>query len=68
MVTHRLCSSLTLGFVKNITLQGSMVEIIDLMTDDTDHPDISGMVGLWSYNGSTFDLGFFAPRYFKKLD
>ena len=47
------------------SLQGSKVEIIDLMTDDTDptkardnayqaqkqHPDIAGMVGLWSYNG-----------------
>ncbi|HEX8071911.1 MAG TPA: sugar-binding protein [Pyrinomonadaceae bacterium] len=46
-------------------LQGSKVEILDLMTDDTDpskardnayqawkqHPDIAGMVGLWSYNG-----------------
>ncbi len=47
------------------SLQGSKVEIIDLMTDDADstrarenayqalkqHPDIAGMVGLWSYNG-----------------
>jgi ribose transport system substrate-binding protein len=47
------------------SLQGSKVEIIDLMTDDTDegrarqnayetmkkYPDIAGMVGLWSYNG-----------------
>ena len=46
-------------------LQGSKVEIIDLLTDDTDpsrardnayqtlkiHPDVAGMVGLWSYNG-----------------
>jgi ribose transport system substrate-binding protein len=46
-------------------LQGSKVELIDLMTDDTDpsrardnayqtlkkYPDIAGMVGLWSYNG-----------------
>jgi ribose transport system substrate-binding protein len=46
-------------------LQGSKVEIIDLLTDDTDlgrarqnayetlkkYPDIAGMVGLWSYNG-----------------
>ncbi|HEV2828148.1 MAG TPA: sugar-binding protein [Pyrinomonadaceae bacterium] len=47
------------------SLQGSKVEIIDLLTDDTDlgrarqnayetlkkYPDIAGMVGLWSYNG-----------------
>jgi len=47
------------------SLQGSKVEIIDLMTDDADegrarqnayetlkkYPDIAGMVGLWSYNG-----------------
>jgi ribose transport system substrate-binding protein len=47
------------------SLQGSNVEIIDLLTDDTDegrarqnayetlkkYPDIAGMVGLWSYNG-----------------
>ena len=47
------------------SLQGSKVEIIDLMTDDTDptrardnayealqkYPDVAGMVGLWSYNG-----------------
>jgi ribose transport system substrate-binding protein len=47
------------------SLQGSKVEIIDLMTDDAnpgtardnayqalkEHPDIAGMVGLWSYNG-----------------
>ena len=47
------------------SLQGSKVEIIDLMTDDANqsrarenayqtykkHPDIAGMVGLWSYNG-----------------
>src|SRR6188474_630549 len=47
------------------TLQGSMVEILDLRTDDTDrvraksnvsdtlvkHADIAGLVGLWSYNG-----------------
>jgi ribose transport system substrate-binding protein len=46
-------------------LEGSKVEVIDLMTDDNDHskardnaleamqkhPDIAGMVGLWSYNG-----------------
>ncbi|HZS03282.1 MAG TPA: sugar-binding protein [Blastocatellia bacterium] len=46
-------------------LQGSKVEVIDLLTDDNDHikakdnavetlekyPDIAGMVGLWSYNG-----------------
>lgn len=46
-------------------LQGSKVEIVDLMTDDSDqtiagrnafqalkdHPDLAGMVGLWSYNG-----------------
>ncbi len=47
------------------SLQGSKVEIIDLMTDDGSattarenayaslkkFPDIAGMVGLWSYNG-----------------
>ncbi len=47
------------------SLQGSKVEIIDLMTDDGNattarenayaslkkFPDIAGMVGLWSYNG-----------------
>jgi len=47
------------------SLRGSKLEIIDLMTDDTDqtrarenayqtlknHPDVAGMVGLWSYNG-----------------
>ncbi len=47
------------------SLQGSKVEIIDLMTDDADpirardnayqtlkkYPDVAGMVGLWSYNG-----------------
>jgi ribose transport system substrate-binding protein len=47
------------------SLQGSKVEIIDLMTDDSNptrarenayqamkkYPDIAGMVGLWSYNG-----------------
>jgi len=47
------------------SLQGSKVEIIDLLTDDVDegrarqnayetlkkYPDIAGMVGLWSYNG-----------------
>ena len=47
------------------SLQGSKVEIIDLMTDDANqsrarenayqslnkYPDIVGMVGLWSYNG-----------------
>ena len=46
-------------------LQGSNVEIIDTRTDDTDrvraksnvsdtlvrHPDVVGLVGLWSYNG-----------------
>ncbi|MFN2493683.1 MAG: substrate-binding domain-containing protein [Pyrinomonadaceae bacterium] len=46
-------------------LQGSKVEVIDLLTDDADegrarqnayealkkYPDIAGMVGLWSYNG-----------------
>jgi ribose transport system substrate-binding protein len=46
-------------------LEGSKVEIIDLRTDDADtvrakrnaadtlvkYPDISGMVGLWAYNG-----------------
>jgi ribose transport system substrate-binding protein len=46
-------------------LQGSQVEIIDIMTDDSDpmrardnafqtlkkYPDLAGMVGLWSYNG-----------------
>jgi len=47
------------------TLQGSNIEIIDVRTDDTDrvraksnvadtlvrYPDISALVGLWSYNG-----------------
>lgn len=47
------------------SLQGSNLEIIDLMTDDANpatardnayqtlkkYPDIAGMVGLWSYNG-----------------
>jgi len=47
------------------SLQGSNVEIIDLMTDDSDsvqardnayqtlkkYPDVAGMIGLWSYNG-----------------
>jgi ribose transport system substrate-binding protein len=47
------------------SLQGTKVEIIDLLTDDADagrarenayqslkkYPDIAGMVGLWSYNG-----------------
>jgi ribose transport system substrate-binding protein len=47
------------------SLQGSKVEIVDLMTDDANpinardnayealkkYPDIAGMVGLWSYNG-----------------
>ena len=47
------------------SLQGSNVEIIDLMADDANpasarenayqtlkkYPDIAGMVGLWSYNG-----------------
>ena len=47
------------------SLQGSKVEIIDLLADDADegrarqnayealkkYPDIAGMVGLWSYNG-----------------
>jgi ribose transport system substrate-binding protein len=46
-------------------LQGSKVEILDLMADDANpikaeenateaiqkHPDLAGMVGLWSYNG-----------------
>jgi ribose transport system substrate-binding protein len=46
-------------------LQGSKVEVIDLMTDNNEHikakenaletmekhPDVAGMVGLWSYNG-----------------
>ncbi|HYY58819.1 MAG TPA: sugar-binding protein [Pyrinomonadaceae bacterium] len=46
-------------------LQGSKVEVIDLLADDSDpvhamqnaadtmkkYPDIAGMVGLWSYNG-----------------
>lgn len=46
-------------------LQGSNIEIIDLRTDDTDraraktnaadtlvkYPDVSALVGLWSYNG-----------------
>ena len=46
-------------------LQGSKVEILDLMADEsspmkaeenatkaiTEHPDLAGMVGLWSYNG-----------------
>jgi ribose transport system substrate-binding protein len=46
-------------------LQGSKVEIIDIRTDDTDraraksnaadtlvkYPDVSALVGLWSYNG-----------------
>jgi ribose transport system substrate-binding protein len=46
-------------------LAGSKVEILDIRTDDTDrvraranvsdvivkHPDIAGLVGLWSYNG-----------------
>jgi ribose transport system substrate-binding protein len=46
-------------------LQGSKVEIIDLMSDEASqmkaeenataaiekHPDLAGMVGLWSYNG-----------------
>jgi ribose transport system substrate-binding protein len=47
------------------SLQGSKVEVLDLVTDDADpikarenayqalkkYPDIAGMVGLWSYNG-----------------
>lgn len=47
------------------SLKGSKVEIIDTLTDDTDrvkaksnvantlvqHPDIAGLVGIWSYNG-----------------
>jgi ribose transport system substrate-binding protein len=47
------------------SLQGSKVEIIDLLTDDANpmtardnafqtlkkYPDIAGMIGLWSYNG-----------------
>jgi ribose transport system substrate-binding protein len=46
-------------------LAGSKIEILDVRTDDTDqvrakanvsemlvrHPDIAGLVGLWSYNG-----------------
>ena len=46
-------------------LQGSNIEILDVRTDDTDrvraksnvsdtlvkHPDVVGLVGLWSYNG-----------------
>lgn len=46
-------------------LEGSKIQIIDVRTDDADHaraksnaedtlvkyPDISGMMGLWSYNG-----------------
>jgi ribose transport system substrate-binding protein len=46
-------------------LEGSKVEVIDLLTDDNDkvqakdnaaetikkYPDVAGMVGLWSYNG-----------------
>jgi ribose transport system substrate-binding protein len=46
-------------------LQGSKVEVLDLIADNNDrvqakdnaaetmkaHPDIAGMVGLWSYNG-----------------
>jgi len=46
-------------------LKGSKVQILDVLTDDTDHtkavsnvsdtlvkyPDIAGLVGLWSYNG-----------------
>jgi ribose transport system substrate-binding protein len=46
-------------------LEGSNIKIIDIRTDETDrvraksnaattlinHPDIAGMVGLWSYNG-----------------
>ncbi len=46
-------------------LEGSKVEVLDLLTDDNDkvqakdnaattiqkYPDIAGMVGLWSYNG-----------------
>ena len=46
-------------------LQGSNIEILDVRTDNTDrvraksnaadtlvnHPDIAGLVGLWSYNG-----------------
>ncbi|MEJ7617488.1 MAG: sugar-binding protein [Pyrinomonadaceae bacterium] len=47
------------------SLQGSGVEMVDILTDDNDpsrargnaeetltkHPDVVGMVGLWSYNG-----------------
>ncbi|MCI0336016.1 MAG: sugar-binding protein [Acidobacteria bacterium] len=47
------------------SLQGSKIEVLDIMTDNTDkvqakdnaantivkYPDIAGMVGLWSYNG-----------------
>jgi ribose transport system substrate-binding protein len=46
-------------------LQGSKVEVLDLMTDDNErtkardnaleamqkHPNLAGMIGLWSYNG-----------------
>jgi ribose transport system substrate-binding protein len=47
------------------TIAGSKIEILDIRTDDTDevrakanvsemlvaHPDVAGLVGLWSYNG-----------------
>ncbi len=47
------------------SLQNSKVEIVDLLTDDNDptkargnaldtlknHPEVNGMIGLWSYNG-----------------
>jgi ribose transport system substrate-binding protein len=49
----------------NEALQGSNIQILDVRTDNTDrvraksnaadtlvnHPDIAGLVGLWSYNG-----------------
>jgi ribose transport system substrate-binding protein len=51
------------GLRESVT--GTKIEVLDLMTDDTDHmkakdnaletinkyPDIAAMVGLWSYNG-----------------
>ena len=47
------------------TIQGTKIQIIDIRTDDTDHtravsnvsdelvahPDVAGLVGIWSYNG-----------------
>jgi ribose transport system substrate-binding protein len=47
------------------TIAGTKIEILDIRTDDTDevrakanvsemlvaHPDVAGLVGLWSYNG-----------------